>query len=128
MAYCNEEKGNVTRIVYTCSGCCAEGQASDLVGRRLRIAGYAQCGSSCLAGIGAGYPRFLKAAQEASAVIVIDGCKMACAKTILRKANITATSYILLDMGYSEEQDQETFITTTCQQIWNSSNKSVTES
>lgn len=128
MACCNEEKRSITKIVYTCSGCCAEGQASDLVGRRLRIEGYAQCGSSCLAGIGAGYPRFLKAAQEASEVIVIDGCKMACAKTMLKKANIIATSYILLDMGFSEEQDQDTFITSVCQQIRNSNKQTVTDS
>ncbi|MPN45719.1 hypothetical protein SDC9_193289 [bioreactor metagenome] len=117
MACCTDGKRSITRIVYTCSGCCAEGKASDLVGRKLREEGYARCGHSCLAGIGAGYPRFLKAAQEASEVIVIDGCKMVCAKTMLKKANITATSYILLDMGFSEERDQDTFVTAICQQI-----------
>lgn len=128
MDCCNEEKEKVTRIVYTCSGCCAEGQASDLVGRRLRSEGYARCGNSCLAGIGAGYPRFLKGAQEASEVIVIDGCKMVCAKTMLKKANIPATAYILLDMGFSEEQDQDTFIASVCQHIGNSSRQPVTDS
>lgn len=117
MACCNEEKGNITRIVYTCSGCCPEGKAGDLVGRKLREEGFARCGNSCLAGIGAGYPRFLKAAQEASEVIVIDGCKMVCAKTMLKKANITATSYVLLNMGFSEEYDQDAFVTAVCQQI-----------
>lgn len=113
-----DEKGKLTRIVYTCSGCCSEGEASDLIGRKLRTEGYAQCGTSCLAGIGAGYPRFLKVAQEASDVIAIDGCKMACARTLLKKANITVTtSYILLDMGFSEGQDQEEFITTVCHRI-----------
>jgi len=127
MACCTDGKRSITRIVYTCSGCCAEGKASDLVGRKLREEGYARCGHSCLAGIGAGYPRFLKAAQEASEVIVIDGCKMVCAKTMLKKANITATAYNLLDMGFTEEQDQDIFITTVCQHIRNSSRQPVTD-
>ncbi len=115
---CNNEGPNeLTRILYTCSGCCIEGEVSDKVGRRLREVGYARCGASCLAGIGAGYPRFLKAAAEADEVIVIDGCKMACAKMLLKKANITATAYVLLDMGFSEDQDQEAFIMSICQQI-----------
>lgn len=117
MACNNEGPGALTRILYTCSGCCIEGEVSDRVGRRLRELGYARCGTSCLAGIGAGYPRFLKAAEEATEVIVIDGCKMACAKMLLKKANITATSYVLLDMGFSNDQDQDTFITGVCQQI-----------
>ncbi len=108
---------NSTRILYTCSGCCTEGAVSDQVGRKLRAAGYARCGTSCLAGIGAGYPRFLKAAAEATEVIAIDGCKMACAKMLLKKANITAKSYVLMDMGFSEDQDQEAFIIYACQQI-----------
>lgn len=108
---------NATRILYTCSGCCTEGEVSDRVGRKLRGIGYARCGTSCLAGIGAGYPRFLQAAAEAIDVIAIDGCKMACAKMLLKKANIRAKSYILMDMGFSEEQDQEAFITDVCQQI-----------
>ncbi|GBG55820.1 hypothetical protein SPFL3102_02759 [Sporomusaceae bacterium FL31] len=117
MACHNEDKKKITRILYTCSGCCSEGAMSDLVGRRLRADGYARCGNSCLAGIGAGYPRFLKAAQAASEVIAIDGCKLACAKTLLKKANITATSYVLLNMGFSGEQDQEAFISYACQRI-----------
>ena len=117
MACNNEETKDFTRILYTCSGCCTEGAVSDKVGRNLREAGYARCGSSCLAGIGAGYPRFLKAAAEADEVIAIDGCKMACAKTLLKKANITATSYILVDMGLSEVQDQDAFIMNVCQRI-----------
>jgi len=114
---CNDGGENSTRVLYTCSGGCTEGAVSDQVGRNLRAVGYARCGTSCLAGIGAGYPRFLKAAEEATEVIAIDGCKMACAKMLLKKANITATSYVLMDMGFSEDQDQEVFITNVCQRI-----------
>lgn len=117
MACKNEGPNELTRILYTCSGCCTEGAVSDKVGRKLREIGYARCGTSCLAGIGAGYPRFLKAAAEASEVIAIDGCKMACAKMLLKKANIMATSYVLMDMGFSEDKDQEAFITDVCQRI-----------
>lgn len=115
---CSEENTEKpTKILYTCSGCCAEGEVSDKVGRRLRAEGYARCGSSCLAGIGAGYPRFLKAAAEASEVIAIDGCRMACAKMLLKKAQIPSQSYVMTEIGFDESKDLEDFITYACQLI-----------
>ncbi|MEG6585715.1 putative zinc-binding protein [Dendrosporobacter sp. 1207_IL3150] len=111
------DTGKSKIIIYTCSGCCNEGEISDKVGRRLRSEGYAQCGSSCLAGIGAGYPRFLKAAEQASEVVSIDGCRMACAKMLLKKAQIISKSYVMTDMGFNETCDSEEFITYACKQI-----------
>ena len=98
------------RILFTCSGCCSEGEASDRIGRRLRQSGYARCGSSCLAGIGAGYPKFLNAAQAASAIVVIDGCGMRCASGILKKAQIEFKQYVLTDMGFGAGQSTEVII------------------
>ena len=103
-----------TRILFTCSGCCAEGEASDKIGRKLRAAGYARCGSSCLAGIGAGYPKFLNAAKEASEAVVIDGCGMRCASTILKRAQIEFKQYVLTDMGFVSGQDEEGFVDSFC--------------
>lgn len=111
------ETGKSARILYTCSGCCKDGEISDKVGRRLRAEGYAQCGSSCLAGIGAGYPRFLKAAAEASEVVSIDGCRMACAKMLLKRAQINSKSYVMTNMGFNEKCDPEEFITYVCKQV-----------
>lgn len=117
MACNNERTEKPGRILYTCSGCCLEGEISDKVGRRLRKEGYARCGASCLAGIGAGYPRFLQAAKDASEIITIDGCGMVCSKKVLEKAQFTTKSYVLTKMGLTEDKEQEEFITYACQQI-----------
>ncbi|SMC45050.1 putative zinc-binding protein [Sporomusa malonica] len=114
---CKDECQQNTRILFTCSGCCTEGELSDKIGRQLRKEGYARCGTSCLAGIGAGYPRFINAAREASKVIVIDGCGMTCAKRTLEKAELKPTSYVLTSMGLVDGCDQQKFIATACQQI-----------
>lgn len=120
---CTEKSEKPERILFTCSGCCIEGEVSDKVGRQLRAEGFARCGSSCLAGIGAGYPRFLKAVAEASHVVVIDGCPMACAKTMLNKAQITSESYVLTKMGFDKNKDPEEFIPYACEAIKSVLNK-----
>lgn len=114
---CRDESRQNTRIVFTCSGCCTEGELSDKIGRELRKEGYARCGSSCLAGISAGYPRFINAAKEAPEVVVIDGCGMTCAKKTLEKAGVVPTPYVLTTMGLVDGVNRQEFIKTICQQI-----------
>lgn len=114
---CRDESQQNTRILFTCSGCCTEGELSDKIGRQLRKEGYARCGASCLAGISAGYPRFINAAKEAVEVVAIDGCGMTCAKRTLEKAEFTPTSYVLTAMGLTDGCNQQEFIATVCQQI-----------
>lgn len=114
---CRDESQQNPRILFTCSGCCTEGELSDKVGRQLRKEDYARCGASCLAGISAGYPRFINAAKEASEVVAIDGCRMTCAKRTLEKAGLTPVSYVLTAMGLADGINQQEFIATVCQQI-----------
>ena len=99
-----------SRILFTCSGCCAEGAAADKIGRMLRQAGYARCGGSCLAGVSAGYPKFLNAAKAANEVVAIDGCGMRCASVTLKKAQIASTAYVLTERGFTPGQAEEAFI------------------
>jgi uncharacterized metal-binding protein len=108
---------NAARILFTCSGCCSEGEACDIIGRKLRQSGYARCGNSCLAGVGAGYPKFLNAAKAASEVVVIDGCGMRCASAILKKTQIEFKQYVLTEMGFGAEQDVEEFIDSFCNKM-----------
>ena len=105
------------KILFTCSGCCAEGAAADKIGRTLRQAGYARCGNSCLAGIGAGYPKFLNAAKAAAEVIVIDGCGMRCASGMLKKAQIEFKPYVLTELGWGQGQSTEEFIESFCRTV-----------
>lgn len=114
---CTDTSKEVTRILYTCSGCCTEGELADKIGRQLRREGYARCEGSCLAGISAGYPKFLNAAKKASEIVTIDGCGMACAKRTLLNAQFSSTSYILTSMGLTESCNQQEFIESICQKI-----------
>lgn len=124
---CRDESQQNTRILFTCSGCCTEGELSDKIGRQLRKEDYARCGASCLAGIGAGYPRFINAAKEATEVVAIDGCAMTCAKGTLEEAGITPISYVLTAMGLADSSNQQEFIANICQQIKADRNKRSTE-
>jgi uncharacterized metal-binding protein len=114
---CTDICREVTRILYTCSGCCPEGELADKIGRQLRREDYARCGGSCLAGISAGYPKFLNAAKQASEIVTIDGCTMACAKRTLEKIGYTPTSYILTSEGLTEGCNQQEYIASTCRKI-----------
>ncbi|MBP2667476.1 MAG: hypothetical protein H6Q76_2456 [Firmicutes bacterium] len=105
---------NAARILFTCSGCCSEGEASDKIGRILRQSGYARCGNSCLAGIGAGYPKFLNAAKTAVETVVIDGCGMRCASTLLKKAQIEFKHYVLTDLGFEAGENMDEFVDSFC--------------
>lgn len=118
---CTDTGREINRILYTCSGCCTEGELADKIWRQLRREGYAQCGGRCLAGISAGYPKFLNTAQKAHEIVTIDGCGMACAKRTLEKVEFTSTSYILTSMGLTETYNQQEFIESVCRKIETSS-------
>ena len=105
------------RILFTCSGCCTEGEISDKIGRQLRQNGYARCGGSCLAGVSAGYPRFINAIKDASEVVSIDGCPMTCAKRTLEKASFHPRSFVLTSMGLAEGCNPQEFIAAACRKI-----------
>lgn len=116
---CGDENRRNARILFTCSGCCLEGEISDRIGRRLRKEGYARCGASCLAGVSAGYPKFINAAKEATEVVAIDGCGMACAKRTLEAKAIAPTSYVLTSLGLADGCDQQKFIDDFCKRVQN---------
>lgn len=97
-ATCNPEK-ETNRIIYACSGCADVGDVADQVSRKLRQDGFATPKASCLAGIGAGLPPFIDAAQAADLVITIDGCDIGCAKLMLEKIGVQPQAIFLTAMG-----------------------------
>jgi uncharacterized metal-binding protein len=62
-------------ILFACSGCSNAGQLADKLARELNRRGIAEM--SCLAGIGAGKPHFLRKIAERE-VWIIDGCPIEC--------------------------------------------------
>ncbi|QDU89751.1 DGC domain protein [Pirellulimonas nuda] len=62
-------------LLFACSGCSNAGQLADQLARELDRRGIAEM--SCLAGLGASKPHFLKKLSQRE-VWVIDGCAIAC--------------------------------------------------
>jgi uncharacterized metal-binding protein len=73
--------------VLACSGCSAAGELADHTARRLQQMGAAKM--SCLAGVGGRVPSIMAAVQNASGILMIDGCPLECGANVLRNAGFT---------------------------------------
>jgi uncharacterized metal-binding protein len=89
----NNKDKHTDKILFTCSGCSNAGFLSHQLGLYLHHEGYAEM--SCLAGLSAGKKKFLKKIENKK-IVVIDGCKTACARAIFRQRNIKIDKYIAL--------------------------------
>jgi uncharacterized metal-binding protein len=94
------------KLLYPCSGAADVGELTDRVARKLWSEGFAT--KTCLAGVGADLPGFVKSAQGADENITIDGCPMACAKKCLERVGVTSTSIVLTDLGYKKNESPVT--------------------
>lgn len=108
-----------TRIIYSCSGIGSNvGQLANAAAVRLTREGYGA--GSCLAGVGGGIEKLVATGKSADERIVIDGCPVACAKTILDSRNLPVDRYILItDLGIAktsgpayDERDLESVVDT----------------
>lgn len=72
-------------LIFACSGCSNAGRMADDVARELTAGGVAEM--SCLAGIGARHPLFLKKLKGRD-VWVIDGCPIECARGVFSQAQL----------------------------------------
>jgi uncharacterized metal-binding protein len=98
----NKDK-HTDKILFTCSGCSDAGFLAHRLGLHLHYEGYAEM--SCLAGFSAGKKKFLKKIENKE-IVVIDGCKTACAKEIFKQRKIAIDKYISLqNHGISKTED-----------------------
>lgn len=81
-------------LVYSCSGCSSAAQMANYVALQLDKRGVAEM--SCSTGVAAGVSCLLKAARSGRAVIVLDGCPLACTKKSLAQHDITPDDYLQL--------------------------------
>jgi uncharacterized metal-binding protein len=89
---------NGVSLVYTCSGAANTGLLADRVARKIMKDGCAKM--TCLAGVGAGISGFKKSGRAADKNIIIDGCAVACGKTMFENSKITRFDhYMLTDYG-----------------------------
>jgi uncharacterized metal-binding protein len=85
-------------MILACSGASNLGQISNQAAVELAREGFGKM--FCLAGIGAHLSGFVQSAKDVPALVVIDGCPVACAKKILEHAKIPLKGYLVIsDLG-----------------------------
>jgi len=90
-------------FVMGCAGAANVGQLSHRAAAELAGEGFAR--PFCLAGIGAHIKGFLKGASDADN-IVIDGCAMACGRTILEHAGLSVACHLVVtDLGIEKRMN-----------------------
>lgn len=82
---------NVLPLLYSCSGCSSAAQTANAVASRLDREGTAEM--TCIAGVGADLPAFVKEAKSGRAIIALDGCPLACVKHSLARHGVEADHY-----------------------------------
>lgn len=86
------QDGGALPLVYACSGCSGAAQLANGLAVRLDRAGLAEM--SCIAGIGGDVPAILRLARSGRPIVVLDGCRLHCARNSLRRHAIAATLHI----------------------------------
>jgi uncharacterized metal-binding protein len=85
-------------MIMACSGASNVGQLSNQAAVELTREGFGKM--FCLAAVGAHLSSFLQAARKAQHVVAIDGCPVACAKHLLKHAEVPVHAYVVLyDLG-----------------------------
>lgn len=93
-------------LVYACSGCSAAAQMANGLALRLDRAGLAEM--SCIAGVGGDVPALLRTARSARPIVVLDGCRLHCARNCLRRHAIPVSVHIdLSDAGVRKNMHQD---------------------
>ncbi len=81
-------------LVYSCSGCSSAAQLANQLSLKLDHSGNFEM--SCIAGVGARLPSFVKQAQRAQDILCIDGCSLQCAARCLKSISVTPTWHFLV--------------------------------
>ncbi|TWU45831.1 DGC domain protein [Novipirellula aureliae] len=97
---------NTIPILFACSGCSNAGQLANSIAVELDRRGVAEM--SCLAGVGAAKPLFLKKLSERE-VWVIDGCPIHCSLGVFDQVREHVDVHIrLYDFGIKKKADAPT--------------------
>jgi len=94
-------------LVYSCSGCSSVAQLANTLALRLDRDGEAQM--SCIAGVGANIPNFVRQATSGRPILALDGCPLACARSCLKCHGVTPDRYVQLqEHGVKKRYGQDT--------------------
>ncbi|WP_256013539.1 putative zinc-binding protein [Desertivirga xinjiangensis] len=103
------------RLVYSCSGCSSAAQMANYLAIQLDRSRLADM--SCIAGLGGDVKKMVKAAKQASEIIAIDGCPLACAKACLDRHGLLPDIHYQLGHSGVKKKDHEDFDIVQAQQI-----------
>lgn len=85
-------------LVYSCSGCSSSAQLANRLAVRLDRTGLAEM--SCIAGVGGDVPSLVRKAQAAAhggrPILAIDGCALACVRSVLARRGMRPTVHLQL--------------------------------
>lgn len=92
-------------VVLPCSGPCNVGQLANQAAVDLTRAGHGMMFN--LPGLAAHRPMFVQAAQElARNMVVVDGCSVGCARSVIEHLHIPVATYLVLtDLGIEKSED-----------------------
>jgi len=87
-------------LLIPCSGAADTGEIADRAARKFAKRGCA--GMFCLSGVGANLSGFIASAKGADRLLVVDGCKLECARKTLAEKGITENIVHLrvTDLGF----------------------------
>ncbi|OOG45020.1 putative zinc-binding protein [Polaromonas sp. A23] len=94
-------------LVYSCSGCSSAAQLANHVALQLDRRGVAEM--SCIAGVGGDVPHLMKIVRSGRPVIALDGCPLACVKSVLARHGITADRHYPLQQYGVKKRTHEDF-------------------
>ncbi|MHB1093802.1 putative zinc-binding protein [Thiobacillus sp.] len=87
-------QSNHLPLVYSCSGCSSAAQTANTLALSLDRDGEAQM--SCIAGVGADIPRFVRQATSGRPILALDGCPLACVRESLKRHGVVPDRYLQL--------------------------------
>lgn len=91
-------------MLLACSGGSNVGQLCNQAAVELTQEGFGKM--FCLGGIGGGLGGFVRSAQEAPNLVVLDGCEVGCAKAIFARAGVPLRGYLVLtELGLTKNKD-----------------------
>lgn len=102
-------------LVYSCSGCSSAAQLANQVALQLDRRGLAEM--SCIAGVGGDVPHLMKTARSGRPIIALDGCPLACVKSVLARHAIAADRHYLLQQYGVKKRSHEDFDPAQARQV-----------
>lgn len=94
-------------LVYSCSGCSSAAQLANHVALQLDRRRVAEM--SCIAGVGGDVPHLMKTVRSGRPIIALDGCALACVKSVLARHAITADRHYPLQQYGVRKRTHEDF-------------------